>query len=144
MSGSSIEAGLDAASLEALRELAELAAELKKTGLLGMLREFVAKQEELLALFQNDVGLLRLVSLLAAVLEAARTVDGGQVAAIQSNTEKMVGCLLGSLASVDPAKAKPRGLTGLMGALRDPDVQKGLGFIMDLAKALGGCLNKSK
>ncbi len=144
MSSPNIEAGLDAASLEALRELAELAAELKKTGLLGMLKEFVSKQEELLELFENDVGLLRLVSLLAAVLEAARNVDGSQVAAIQSNTEKMVGCLLGSLASVDPAKAKPRGLTGLMGALRDPDVQKGLGFIMDLAKALGGCLNKSK
>lgn len=144
MSSPNIEAGLDAASLEALRELAELAAELKKTGLLGMLKEFVSKQEELLELFENDVGLLRLVSLLAAVLEAARNVDGSQVAAIQSNTEKMVGCLLGSLASVDPAKAKPRGLTGLMGALRDPDVQKGLGFIMDLAKALGGCLNKGK
>jgi len=135
-------AELDAAGVEALKELAELAVALKKSGLLGMAKQFLDKSEDMLDLMQNDTGLLRLVAVAAAILEAARRVDPGRVYAIQTNTEKAFTCLLEGLGSADPAKSKPRGLTGLMGALRDPDVQKGLGFIIDLAKALGGCLNR--
>ena len=41
-------------------------------------------------------------------------------------------------------KEEKLGLTGLFGKLRDPDVQRGLGLVMNLLKALGGCSTRHK
>lgn len=37
---------------------------------------------------------------------------------------------------------KPIGLMGLLAAPRDPDVQRGLGYLVSLLKQLGKCLEK--
>jgi len=127
---------------EALKELLEVAVELKKTGVLGMLKEFLADSEGFMTSIQNDPSIFRLVSLVGAIVEAARKLDGAQIAGLKKNTENTVYCLFNSLSSTEPEKAEKVGMLGLMGALRDPDVQKGLGFIIALAKNLGGCLNR--
>ncbi len=132
----------DEIEIQALKELAEIAAEMKKAGILEWLRVFIKEQEEFLSAFNSDPALLRSLGLLGALMDAIRRLDGGEVAGVKDGLEKTLYCALHGFSSVDPAKAKPRGLTGLMGALRDPDVQKGLGFLIDLAKALGSCLNK--
>ena len=36
-----------------------------------------------------------------------------------------------------PEKPKPVGLTGLLGALRDPEVQKGLGLVIEVLRKIG-------
>jgi len=43
-----------------------------------------------------------------------------------------------------PKEAKPVGLVGLLGALRDPDVQKGLGFAIGFLKGLGKKLGEKE
>jgi len=129
--------------IEALRELIELAVEMKKSGLLGMLKSAIADSEEAFHALTADPSLFRLAALAGALLEASRRIDGSQVALMKRNVETASYCLLDSMASTDPAKAEPKGMMGAMSALRDPDVQKGLGFLLALAKNLGACLNRA-
>jgi len=130
------------AEIQALKDLMDLAVQLKKSGLLGMLKTILEDTEGAMAGMQADTSLLRLGVLIGALFEASRRLDGGQIASLKMNTEDAAYCLLNSLAATNPAKAEPKGMFGLLGALRDPDVQKGLGFIIALAKNLGGCMNK--
>ncbi|MCE4609565.1 MAG: DUF1641 domain-containing protein [Desulfurococcales archaeon] len=132
------ETGLEVA---ALKELMEVAVLLKKSGILGMLKNFLSDSEALMEAFQNDTSMTRLVALLGGVMEAARRVDGAQMASMKENTEETVHCAFQGLATTDPVKANKMGMFGLLGALRDPDVQKGLGFVMMLLKNIGACLN---
>ncbi|MEB3806073.1 MAG: DUF1641 domain-containing protein [Desulfurococcales archaeon] len=126
--------------VQALKDLLEVALELKKSGLLGMLKEMLSDTEGAMSGMQADTSLMRLGVLIGAMLEAARRLDGSTIAGLKMNTEDTSFCLFNSLASVTPAKAEPKGMFGLMGALRDPDVQKGLGYLMAIAKSLGACL----
>jgi len=48
-----------------------------------------------------------------------------------------VDCLTYALAVADDAK--PIGLFGLLSALRDPEVQRGLGYLIAVLKKLGSC-----
>jgi len=48
-----------------------------------------------------------------------------------------VDCLTYALAATEDAKQV--GLFGLLSALRDPDVQRGLGFLIAVLKKLGSC-----
>ncbi|MEB3765449.1 MAG: DUF1641 domain-containing protein [Desulfurococcales archaeon] len=132
------ETGLEVA---ALKELMEVAVLLKKSGILGMLKNFLSDSEALMEAFQNDTSMTRLIALLGGVMEATRRVDGAQMASMKENTEETVHCAFQGLATTDPVKANKMGMFGLLGALRDPDVQKGLGFVMMLLKNIGACLN---
>jgi len=137
-----VEERLDEEEAQALKELVEVAVELKKTGLLGMLKDLLSDSEGAFSAILVDPSTFRLLALIAAVLEASRRIDGSQVAGVKNCVENAFYCLLDGMAKTDPAKAERRGLTGLMSALRDPDVQKGLGFVMALAKNLGACLRR--
>ena len=134
--------GLDEFEAEALKELAEIAAELKKTGLLGALKETLASADALMEGIEDDTGLLRLGVLAGALLEAARRLEGEKVAPLKMNAEDAGYCLLNTLSSTKPGEAKPVGMLGLLKALGDPDVQRGLGFLVAMAKNLGACLGK--
>lgn len=128
--------------VQALKDLLEVAVKLKEMGILGMLKEFFSNSEENLAGLQADVSLVRLGALIGAILEASRKLPGEKTASLKINVEDTSYCLFNSLAETNPAQAKKVGLTGLMGALRDPDVQKGLGFLIGIAKNLGACLRR--
>ncbi|MEM0484451.1 MAG: DUF1641 domain-containing protein [Pyrobaculum sp.] len=64
-----------------------------------------------------------------------------EVALIAGNNLAMdsskVDCLTYAVAAADDAK--PVGLFGLLNALRDPEVQRGLGFLIAVLKKLGSC-----
>jgi len=127
--------------VEALKDLMEVAVELKKSGMLGMLKELLSSADEAMAGLQADPSLLRLGVLLGALLEASRRLEGEKVEKLKMNAEDASFCLLNGIASTSPAEAKKSGgLMGLMKALGDPDVQKGLGYILELAKNLGACM----
>ncbi len=128
--------------IQALKDLVEIAVNLKRSGLLGMLKSLLEDYEAALIGLQADPSLLRLGIFIGALFEASRKLEGEKIAALKMNTEDATYCLFDSLASTVPSKAEPKGLWGLMGALRDPDVQKGLGYIIALAKNLGACINK--
>ncbi|MCE4625916.1 MAG: DUF1641 domain-containing protein [Desulfurococcales archaeon] len=129
--------------LEALKELLEVAVELKKSGILGMLKSFLSEGEEALAGLQRDPSLLRLGVLLGALFEAARRLEAEKTVQLKMNVEDASYCLFNTLAEVSPAKAEPKGgIFGLMGVLRDPDVQKGLGYLIAMAKSLGACMRR--
>ncbi len=130
--------------IEALRELVDIAVELKKTGLLGMIKELLSDTESVLHAILSDTSTLKLVAMIGAVLEASRRLDDSKVPSLKKGVETTSYCLFESLSETDPAKAEPKGLMGAMNALRDPDVQKGLGFLLALAKNLGGCLRRQE
>jgi len=136
------EAGREEIEAQALKELVEVAVKLKESGLLGMLKDVVSDSEGAFAAILSDPSTFRLAALIGAVLEAGRRLDGSRVPGLKNCVENAVYCLLEGMANTDPAKAEPKGLMALMGALRDPDVQKGLGFLIALAKNLGACLRR--
>ena len=126
--------------VQALKDLLEVAVKLKETGILGMLKEFLSDNEENLAGLQADTSLIRLGFMLGALLEASRRLPAEKAPMLKMNVEDAAFCLFNSLADTKPGETKRVGLTGLMGALRDPDVQTGLGFLIGIAKNLGACL----
>ncbi len=128
--------------VQALKDLLEVAVKLKKSGILGMLNTLLSDTEETLAGIQADTSLLRLGTLIGALFEAARRLDAAKTPYLKMYTEDASFCLLNTLAETNPAQAQPKGMMGLMGALRDPDVQKGLGYLIAIAKNLGACLRK--
>ena len=140
MAGAERIEGFSEAEVAALQELAEIALLMKKSGLLGWLRTIAESGDKLVELAAAEYGLLRLLGLFQAVNAGIQGLEPGEFADARINAEKATKCLFAALSKSEPEKA-PR--VGLMGALRmmgDPDVQKGLGFLMMLAKNLGGCM----
>lgn len=130
--------------VQALKDLLEIALELKRSGLLGMLKELLSSSESIMEGMQSDLSTFRLGLLLGAILEAARRLDGEKAVSLKMNAEDASYCLLNSLAATKPGEVQPKGMMGLMSALRDPDVQKGIGYLIAIAKNLGACLNQLK
>lgn len=77
---------------------------------------------------------LRILGNLAVALQFLTTVDPTIVAAVVEAVSGEVGKVLTPANLASPPRV---GLTGLLGALRDPDVQAGLGLAMLLVAALG-------
>ena len=126
--------------VQALKDLLEVAVKLKETGILGMLKEFLSDNEEHLSGLQADTSLIRLGFLIGALMEASRRLPSEKTPSLKMNFEDTAYCLFNSIADTKPDQTKRVGLTGLMGALRDPDVQAGLGFLIGIAKNLGACI----
>lgn len=128
--------------IDALRELTEIATELKKSGMLGALKELAESSDALMEGIEDDRGLLRLGVLAGALLEAARRLEGSDVASLKMNVEDAGYCVLEALATANPGKSGNVGLFGLLRALNDPDVKRGLGYLLAIAKSLGACIGK--
>ena len=60
-----------------------------------------------------------------------------QICRMSQDTSKL-DCLTTAVAVAEVEK--PIGLMGLLAALRDPDVQRGLGYLVSLLKQLGKCM----
>ncbi len=128
--------------VEAMKELAEVAVQLKKSGILGMMKELLADSESKVSDLEADVALIRLLGIIGVMMRSLEMLDEKEVSKMRLNIEQSMHCLLEAMSSSDPKKAEPKGMLGLMSALRDPDVQKGLGFLISIAKNLGRCLQK--
>ncbi len=126
----------------AVRELVEVAVALKKSGTLGLLKSFTENGDRLLETISEEKALLRLAAIGNSALEPVREIEAEKVNDISMNVEELVNALLRALAETNPKDAPKVGMTGAIGYLRDEDVQKGLGFLLTLAKNLGRVLNE--
>ena len=126
--------------VEALRELLEIAVELKKTGILGLLKTIVGSGEALVSLALSDTPVFRGLALLQAAGEGIARLEPDEFAEARMNAEDGVECLVRGLKEASPENAGRVGLLGLLGALRDPRIQRGLGYLLALARGIGGCL----
>jgi len=124
----------------ALKELAEVALALKKGGTLGLLKAATQNGDKLLETVAEERA-LRLLGIANAALEPVRELEVSEVRELRWNTEELVGALLKALAETNPKEVPKVGMTAALGYLRDEDVQKGLGFLLTLAKNLGKALN---
>ncbi|MEA1932658.1 MAG: DUF1641 domain-containing protein [Euryarchaeota archaeon] len=63
----------------------------------------------------------------------------GEVAetAAQDETRDGLTAMLNSVSAAEQAETAPVGMVGLMKAIRDPEIQHGLGYLLAIAKALG-------
>lgn len=114
--------------IDVLRDLVNTLHEFKRSGVLDDLLNLAATlrffTEGLLSRdFMERVAKLQEVALIAGTNLAVDT--------------SKIDCLTYALAAADDVK--PVGLLGLLSALRDPDVQKGLGFFVAVLKKLGSC-----
>ncbi len=129
--------------IKALKELAEIAVNLKRAGLLDFLRFLSEKAEDATVLLSYSPGIFRLLALADGALEAVEKVEPDEVIAAKELLTKTAKCTLKALAKADQEKPRKVGLTGLLSALRDPDIQVGLGLLLALAKHLGSCVRSS-
>ena len=134
----------DEESMKALEALMEIAVYLKESGILDLLRVVAERSNELLALIGNDPAIHRATALAHGATRGITRLKPEEVVAAKQNIEKLTECTLRSMASVDPAEAKPVGLFGMLGMLRDRDVQRGLGLLLAIAKNLGACAAAGK
>ena len=130
---------VDEDAVAALEELLEVAVELKKSGVLGWLRALAEMGEKLQELVVSEEPLFRLLGLLQALQGGVSRLEPGEYAQARRNAEETVQCLFKGLTRASPAEAPKPGLLGLMGALRDERVRKGLGLLLSLAAGLGEC-----
>ncbi len=114
--------------IDVIKELVNTLFEFKRSGVLDDLLNAAASlrflTEGLLTRdFMEKLGKLQEVALVAGTNLAMDT--------------SKIDCLTYALAAAEDAK--PVGLFGLLSALRDPEVQKGLGFLIAVLKRLGSC-----
>jgi uncharacterized protein YjgD (DUF1641 family) len=124
---------------EALAALVEAAAKLRETGLLDLLVVLADHYEELLSTASGEEA-----GALAALGEAvARGAARGGALKASPTVERATACLVEALAPEEVEKAQPLGVTGLLRALSDPQVARGLGILVHLARRLGACFTPS-
>lgn len=132
---------LDEKSMEALLTLAKTAAKLKESGLLDMLATIAEKYEEMLLYTSSDQRVYHALAILEAALTGLKNADPWKA---KPAVEKLTACLVNALTPENIEKAQPvQGVFSLMKALKDPDVAKGLGILIAMAKALGRCAKSS-
>jgi len=116
-------------NIDAVKDLVLFLSELKSSGALELLTAGVAAAR---ALSGDLIASRDFAEKAAKLMELA-----GAASAVASNTEG-IACMSKAVSSADASK--PVGVYGLLQALQDPDVQRGLGYIMSIVKALGACL----
>ena len=116
--------------LEALQKTLNILVKAKNLGLLNTIND-ILEPEILGGLIKIVMSpcMLRLVDRLDEIMEILAKVD---YESVKENVE-LVNIAIKSM----PKKVEPVGLIGFMRALRDPDVQKGLGFIVEFLRNLG-------
>ncbi|WP_069808254.1 DUF1641 domain-containing protein [Vulcanisaeta thermophila] len=130
-------------NIDELRGLLDQLLELKRSGVIDALMLIVNRFDELLQYLFQDPAVFRLISLLVdGSLGAMNKMDTQDVLRLKGTISELGGCLGKNL---DLTNAKPvGGLMGLWRALSDPDVQRGLGIMMALLKAMGKCSSGQK
>ncbi len=119
--------------LDVARDLVETLFEFKRSGVLDDLVNLAAS----VRFFTEGVLSKDFVERLSKLQEVA-LIAGTNL----SMDPAKVDCLTYALASADDAK--PVGLMGLLSALRDPDVQRGLGLLVAVLKRLGSCPSQQR
>ncbi len=129
---------LEEKASEAFMTLAEIAARMKETGLLDLLAVLAENYDELVAMAANSDELYAATQLARSALRGAAA---GKPDKAAPTVERAAKCLIEALDEDEIKKAKPiKGLIGLVRALSDPGVARGLGLLIHIAGKLGRCL----
>ncbi len=115
---------------DALRDLVAFLAELKNSGVLELLTSGVAAIKALMADLITSRDFAERAGRLLEVLSTAEAV-------IRSNG---AGCVAEAASRANAGK--PAGIYGILEALQDPDVQRGIGYLLSFVKSLGACLGR--
>lgn len=122
---------------EAITDLARIAYRLKESGLLDMLVALADQYEELLQGLGADQRVYHTIAAAQAVLDGMRNADPWKY---KPAIQLMTHCAMQGMDPEELSKAKPVGLLGLLGALRDPDISFGLGVLLAMAKKVARCM----
>ena len=122
---------------KAIEELIRLARQLKVSGYLGIFTEMTANGDVLIEHIAAEKAVMRSVALAEAALDPIKNIEPDRIPKIRHNIVHLIGPLLEALAKTSPKDAPKVGMMGALKYLNDPGVQKGLGFILNLAKNLG-------
>lgn len=114
--------------IDVIKELVNILFEFKRSGVLDDLLNAAASLR-----FLTEGLLTRDFMERVAKLQEVALVAGTNLAMDTSKIDRLTY----AIAAADDAK--PVGLFGLLSALRDPEVQKGLGFLIAVLKKLGSC-----
>lgn len=115
-------------NIREIKEVVDVLLELKRNGVVEDLANILGA---LKTLAEDLLTSRNFAEKLAGALEAASAVS-----AIAQNP-KALGCLSSAIAQA--SAEKQIGIYGLLEALRDPDVQRGLGYLTSILKNLGSC-----
>ncbi len=111
----------------AMKTLISKLGDLEQNGTLGVLQEALAVVERIpLSLSREDVELLG--ANLVHLLLTARNLTQPEMLDLADRA---------STALRDPSSVRPLGAVGLLGALRDPEVKRGVGVLVEVLRALG-------
>jgi uncharacterized protein YjgD (DUF1641 family) len=114
---------------ESLAEALETLATLQETGTMDDLASMADMMALLTAATTDDMA-MELSSM------GGRLMELGDAAADEDVAQGLEDALA-AVGEANSAEAEPVGMIGLLSAMRDPEVQAGLGFILALARALG-------
>jgi uncharacterized protein YjgD (DUF1641 family) len=126
--------------VKALKEFVEIVVNLKRAGLLDFLKFLSEKAEDATVLLSYSPGLFRALALADGALEAIEKAEPNDIIEAKKLMINVTNCSLKAMAKAASEKPRRVGLGGLLSALRDPDVQTGLGLLIAIAKQLGSCI----
>ncbi len=125
-----------------IQELITLARHLKAGGYLSLFTELTTNGDLLLEHLANERAIIRGLGLAEAAMDPIKNMPPDKMPKLRAHILQLVGSLIEAISETDP-KAAPRvGMFGALKYLNDPQVQKGLGFILTLAKNLGKALDE--
>nr|HDO80130.1 DUF1641 domain-containing protein [Candidatus Bathyarchaeota archaeon] len=123
--------------IEALDKTLQLLSKLNELGILDTVTDILEPEviERAASLIINP-STLRIVDRIDQLTGTLGKID-------YDTLEKRINLLNEALKSI-PEKPKRIGLLGLLGELRDPDVQRGMGVLIELLKAIGKAAEKQQ
>lgn len=123
--------------IEALDKTLQLLSKLNELGILDTVTDILEPEviERAASLIINP-STLRIVDRIDQLTGTLGKID-------YDTLEKRINLLNEALKSI-PEKPKRIGLLGLLGELRDPDVQRGIGVLIELLKAIGKAAEKQQ
>ena len=119
--------------LNEVAELKRMVEELSHTFL--PVKPIVEKLPDLMV----DIEVFKLIAPIASLLYV---LDAADMNALQAAAHGGIICTSKALRKVAEDGAPKIGLTGLISALRDPEVQRGLGILITLLKSVGSCMDE--
>ncbi len=125
-----------------VEELVTLARHLKAGGYLSLITELTTNGDLLLEHLASERSVIRGLALAEALADPIKNMPPEDVPRVRHHLVQLVGSALKAMAETNPKEAPKVGMLGALRYLGDPQVQKGLGFLLTLAKNLGKALEE--
>jgi len=125
-----------------IEELIKVARHLKAGGYLSLITEITTNGDLLLEHLANERAIIRSLGLAEAAVDPIENMPPEKLPKLRYHILHMVGATIEALSETDPKKAPRVGMMGALKYLNDPHVQRGLGFLLTLAKNLGKALEE--